>query len=466
MIDLIKGKKILVIGMARSGLAAVQLLAEMGAAKIIAADRKQAEEMLEETARLNRYPAVEVVTGGTSPELVTPELAMVIKSPGVPPDLEVIKRAESMQIPVYSEVELAYAFLKAPLIGVTGTNGKTTTTSLIAAMLKEACFDPVVAAGNIGNPLCGLVGSIGAQGFIVAELSSFQLENIDRLRPLVAVFLNFGEDHIDYHKDLEKYFAAKARIFENQLKSDYAVLNASDDRVASLAGQYKSRVLWFDTGPVEKGIGVSEGHVTLFNPGCAPRPICPVNEVSLPGEHNLENALAASAAAWAAGADPDAIAVVLRSFKAIEHRLEFVATIDGVDYINDSKGTNPGSTMKALQSFPGRRKILIAGGKERGSDFRELAVMIAGEVNSLIVYGETRDRLIRSVEQAGFENYHTSADLEEAVKKASQLSEPGDVVLLSPACASWDMFPSYEVRGDLFKKLVRDMRPGINDGGA
>jgi len=281
----------------------------------------------------------------------------------------------------------------------------------------------------------------------------------------VAVFINFAEDHMDYHKSIEKYFAAKARIIENQLESDYTVLNASDNRVASLAGRCKGRVLWFDTGPVDKGIGIDQGRITLFNPGCVPLPICPVEEVSLPGRHNLENALAASTAAWAAGADPEAIAAVLRSFKAIEHRLEYVATIDGVDYINDSKGTNPGSTMKALQSFPDRRQILIAGGKERGSDFSELAGMIAAEVDSLYLYGETRDILARAVERAGFNNYHFTVDLEEAVKKAHEIAEPGDIVLLSPACASWDMFPSYEARGDLFKKLVQNLKSGRRNRG-
>ncbi len=458
MIEMIKDKEILVIGMARSGVAAAQLLAEMGAAKITVADRKQADELKDETAGLKRYPAVEVVTGATDPRLVTPGLSMVIKSPGVPPDLDVFKRALEMGVPIYSEVELAYAFLKAPLIGVTGTNGKTTTTSLVTAMLKEARFDPVVSAGNIGNPLCGIVGDINAQGFVVAELSSFQLENINMLRPLVAVFLNFAEDHMDYHKSIDKYFAAKARIIENQQESDYAVLNASDARVASLADKCKSRVLWFAAGPVEKGVGVVEGRITLFNPGCKPLTICAVEEVSLPGQHNLENALAASTAAWAAGADPAAIAAVLRTFKAIEHRLEYVATINEVDYINDSKGTNPGSTMKALQSFPGRRKILIAGGKDRDSDFGELAGMIAGEVTSLVLYGETKDILARAVEEAGFHNWIMTANLQEAVKKAGEMAEPGDVVLLSPACASWDMFPSYEVRGDLFKELVKDLR--------
>ncbi len=460
MIENIKDREILVIGMARSGMAAAQLLAEMGAAKITVADRKPAGELQVETARLKRYPAVEVITGGTSPGLVASTMSMIIKSPGVPSDLDIFKQAASLGVPVYSEVELAYAFLKAPLVGVTGTNGKTTTTSLITAMLKEARFDPVVSAGNIGNPLCGVVGSVDAQGFIVAELSSFQLENIDRLRPLVAVFLNFAEDHMDYHKNIEQYFAAKARIIENQLDSDYAVLNASDHRVAALEDQCKSRVLWFDAAPVEKGIGIKEGWVTLFNTGCEPVRICPRKEISLPGEHNLENALAAATAAWAAGADPEAIAAVLRSFKAIEHRLEYVATINGVDYINDSKGTNPGSTMKALQSFSGRRKILIAGGKERGSDFSELAGMIAGEVESLILFGETKALLARAVEGAGFNNYTIVADLEEAVRSAHKEAEPEDIVLLSPACASWDMFPSYEVRGDLFKKLVKDLKAG------
>ncbi len=458
MIEMIKDKEILVIGMARSGVAAVQLLADMGAAKITVADRKQAEELKDEASGLKRYPAVEVVTGGTSPGLVTAGLSMIIKSPGVPPDLEVFKKAEELQVPVLSEVELAYAFLKAPMIGVTGTNGKTTTTSLVTAMLKEARFDPVFSAGNIGNPLSGVVSGINAQGFVVAELSSFQLENIDRLRPLVAVFLNFAEDHMDYHKSIEKYFAAKARIIENQLDSDYAVLNASDARVASLAERCKSRVLWFDAAPVEKGVGIVEGRITLFNPGCEPLTICAVEEVSLPGEHNLENALAASAAAWAAGAEPAAIAEVLRSFKAIEHRLEYVATIDGADYINDSKGTNPGSTIKALQSFPGRRKILIAGGKERGSDFSELAEIITREVESLVLYGETKDILARAAEEAGFNNLHYTTDLEEAVIKAYEMAEPGDIVLLSPACASWDMFTSYEIRGELFKKLVKDLK--------
>ncbi len=464
MIEMIKDREILVIGMARSGVAAARLLVESGASKVTIADQKSAEELRNEAESLKRYPVVEIVTGGTSPDLVTSGLAMIIKSPGVPPGLAIFKQAAAMNVPVFSEVELAYHFIKAPMIGVTGTNGKTTTTALIAAMLKEARFDPVVSAGNIGNPLCGVVGSIEAQGMIALELSSFQLDNIAKFRPLVAVFLNFAEDHIDYHGSIDKYFAAKARIIENQLTSDFAVLNAAEKKVAGLADNCKSRVLWFARGPVEVGIGLLKNWVTLFNPGLEPQKICPAEEVSLPGEHNLENALAASTAAWAAGADLEAIGAVLRTFKAIEHRLEHVATINEVDYINDSKGTNPGSTIKALQSFPGRKIILIAGGKDKGSDFSALARIIKREVKSLILYGETKINLAAAVEKAGFSAYNLVNNLEEAVGFAGEQAHPEDIVLLSPACASWDMFPDYEARGNLFKGLVKRQNTGKKAG--
>ena len=458
MIELIKDRKVLVIGMARSGVAAARLLAESGASKVTVADQKTAEELRNETGRLMRYPTVEIITGGTSPGLVRSDLAMIIKSPGVPPGLAIFKEAAAKNVPVYSEIELAYHFIKAPMIGITGTNGKTTTTALITAMLKEARFDPVVSAGNIGNPLCSIVGTIEAQGLIVLELSSFQLDNIAKFRPLVAVFLNFAEDHIDYHGSLDQYYAAKARIIENQLKSDYAVLNAADDQVARLAGKCKSQVLWFDREPVDVGIGILRNWITLFNPGMEPQKICPVEDVSLPGDHNLENVLAASTAAWAAGADLEAIGTVLRSFKAIEHRLEHVATINDVDFINDSKGTNPGSTMKALQSFPGRRIVLIAGGKDKGSDFSDLARIINCEVKSLILYGETKKNLVAAVEKVNYHSYSLVNNLEEAVALAFKQALPEDIVLLSPACASWDMFPDYEARGNLFKDLVKKQK--------
>jgi UDP-N-acetylmuramoylalanine--D-glutamate ligase len=457
LIDLIRGKEVLVVGMARSGVAAVEVLAGGGASKITVTDSKQAAELQEALVRLSRYPQVLTVTGENPPELVTKELSLIIKSPGIPPNLEIFKRAEKLKVPVRSEIELAYHFLRPPVVGITGTNGKTTTTALVTEILKKARFDPVVAAGNIGNPLSGLVGRISAQGLIVAELSSFQLEDIECFRPLVAVWLNFAEDHLDYHGSLDRYFQAKARIFENQVASDYAILNSDDPSVAALADQCKATVLWFSRKPVSVGCGVEDGLIKIYNGKAKPVDICPLSELALPGDHNLENALAAATAAWAAGADPESIGSVLQTFKAIEHRLELVRTVNGIDYINDSKGTNPGATIKALSSFPGKKLILIAGGKEKGADFSGLAEIVSREVRFLVLLGETREKIAEAVGKAGFENYRFASTLDEAVNLAAGEAEQGEVVMLSPACASWDMFQDYEERGKKFKELVNQL---------
>lgn len=464
MIDEIRGKKVLVVGLARSGVAAAQLLAELGASKVVITDRKPGEALRQELAQLAKYPAVEAVTGENPPGLVTAQVSLVIKSPGVPPSLEIFRRAASLQIPVLSEIELAYAFIKAPIIGITGTNGKTTTTALTAAILEEARFSQVLTAGNIGVPLCSAVGKIGPAGIIAAELSSFQLENIRSFRAAVAVFLNFAEDHMDYHGSIENYFRAKARILENQTAGDYTVLNAGDPAVASLKDAAAGTVLWFDRGKVTRGAGLDSGHVSLFTPGGQVEHICRRDEVALPGEHNLENALAASAAAWAAGADPPAIGRTLRCFRGIEHRLEFVGRIGEVDFVNDSKGTNPGASIKALRSFPGKNKILIAGGKDKGGDFTELAAVIKQEVKYLILLGETKNQLAGAVKQAGFREYRKVESFEAAVEEACALARPGDLVLLSPACASWDMFTDYEARGNLFKELVGRFKSSKKQG--
>lgn len=454
MIDLIRGKTILVVGMARSGLAASRLLAELGAAKVVMTDRKPLEQLSGQVESLKKYCCIEAVTGGTPPELVTAGVTLVIKSPGVPPDLEIFRRAAAMKIPVLSEIELAYAFIRAPLIGITGSNGKTTTTALTAAILEESRFAEVLAAGNIGLPLVNAVGRIGQGGIIVAELSSFQLEDIHHFRPAVAVILNFVEDHLDYHGSIDNYFRAKARILENQTGSDFAVLNAGDQAVASLSHRVRGRLLWFDRGRVSEGAGLENGNISLFGLHGGTEEICPASEIKIP----LENALAAAAAAWAAGADPPSIGKALRAFRGLEHRLELCASINGVDFINDSKGTNPGATMAALRTFPGRRKILIAGGKEKGSNFTELAEVIAEEVDCLVLLGETREKLAAAARAAGFHRYCLVDSLEEAVIAAWARARPGDLVLLSPACASWDMFTDYEARGNLFKQKVALLR--------
>jgi len=468
LIDRIRGKEVLVVGMGRSGIAAAELLSGCGVSKITVVDHKKPDELQEALARLRRYPLIVTVTGENPPELVTLALALIVKSPGVPPTLEILKKAEQLGVPVISEIELAYHFIRTPLVGITGTNGKTTTTALVTEMLKAARFDPVVAAGNIGEPLSALAGKFSAQGMIVAELSSFQLENILNFRPFVALYLNFTEDHLDYHGSLERYFQAKARIFENQYAEDYAILNADDQAIAGLAGKCRATVIWFGRRPLPIGCGIDQEWITLYNNPQEPIRICPVREVVLPGEHNLENALAGATAAWAAGADPEAIGSVLRSFKAIEHRLELVKSVNGVDYINDSKGTNPDATIKAISSFPGRNIILIAGGKEKGADFTGLAEVLKRKVCLLILFGETKEKMAAAAGQAGFKNFRFVPGLQEAVRLAAAEAKNGDVVMLSPACASWDMFTDYEERGRKFKGMVdqlvtKDLASGVQN---
>lgn len=454
MIDLINGRQVLVIGMGRSGLAAVDLLVRHGASEIIVNDLKKAEQLEKECAWLERFPMVRVVTGDNPANLITPALSLVIKSPGIPPSLKLLQIARENKVKIISEVELAYNFARAPMIGVTGSNGKTTTTALIAAMLKRAGFEPVVSAGNIGNPLSSVVDKVDAQGVIVVELSSFQLEDIVNFRPVVAVFLNIVEDHLDYHGSMENYINAKKRIFSNQQKKDVAVINAGDPVVSSLKSFIRGNVLYFQDTVVKCGVGLDQGLITVFNPGSLPQPLCKPEEVALPGQHNLENAMAAAAAAWAFGADREAIRATLLNFKSIEHRLEFVAMIKGVEYINDSKGTNPGSTIKALRSYPGRNKIIIAGGKDKKSDFYDLALVIKEETRLVLLIGETKNILAGALKKIGFNNYKLLSTLGEAVAVAKKEAKAGEMVILSPACASWDMFTDYEERGNLFKKLV------------
>ncbi len=458
MIDLIRDRTNIVVGLGRSGAAAAALLARLGARRIVVNDRRPAAALQRELARLKKYGAVEAVTGENPPELIDSGVSLVIKSPGVPPDLELFTRAAALQIPVLSEIELAYAFMKAPLIGITGSNGKTTTTALVAEMLSEARFGRTLAAGNIGLPLCEAVSRSGSAGAVAAELSSFQLADIRNFRPLVALFLNFTEDHLDYHGSMAEYYRAKARLFENQGAGDFAVLNAADPAVARLCDEVRAEVLWFARERVGRGAGIERGRITLFNRGEAVAHLCSIDEVALPGEHNLENALAAAAAAWAAGAAPEAMGRVLRRFKAIAHRLEPVAEIGGVKFINDSKGTNPGSVIMALRSFPGKNKILLAGGRDKGSDFSALMEVIKREVGTLVLFGESRGKLARAAAGAGLGPYLEAATLEEAVAAAWSCARPGDVVLLSPACTSWDAFTDYEARGDRFKELVHELR--------
>jgi len=448
-----KGKKILVVGIARSGVAAIKVLARRGAI-ITATDRKNREQLGDILKDLQELK-IEVFAG-SYPLVNSQSFDMLIASPGVPLDIEPLAAAREEGIPVISELELAY-LLKSEelkLYAISGTNGKTTTVSLLQAILAND-GQMALSGGNIGIPLSTLVDSMSA-GVIVVEASSFQLETTYSFRPHISALLNITPDHLDRHKTMEGYINAKAKIFANQTGDDYAVLNKEDEEIRKLAKKCPARVVYFSTEHVlEEGAFVKDNYICMVLDGRI-QVICPVNEVLLRGKHNLENILCSVAVAVIAGVKTESIAKTLKTFSGVRHRLEEAGIVDGVLYINDSKATNPESAIKALESFK-EPIILIAGGRSKGSSYAFFAQLIKEKVKELVLLGEAREEIKKAVMDQGFMNIHEVDDFSAAVFKARQLASKGDVVLLSPACASWDMFESYEQRGDLFCQLVRNM---------
>lgn len=452
----LRGKKVLVIGLARSGQAAVRFLWEQGA-QVTGADQKKESELGPEFQKLLEIPAT-FVTGGY-PRVRPEDWDLIVVSPGVPQSIPPIREAERYGIPIWSELELASRLIREPIIAVTGTNGKTTTTALLGYIFEKAGI-PAAVAGNIGIPLIREVDRVLHGGrkvnYWIVEVSSFQLECIDRFRPHIAVFLNLTPDHIDRHGDLESYGKIKSRIFANQGADDWAVVNLDDSWLALNMPAVASRVCGFSRQRLpEEGIGVQDGVICYHLKGKREK-LCAVATVRMPGPHNLENSLAAAAAALLAGVDKEIIAGALATFPGVPHRLEEVRVLRGVKYINDSKGTNPESVSRALDSFT-NPVILIAGGRHKGSDFRELARKVKEKAKALVLIGEAAGIIRQAVSSTGFQNIYDAASLAEGVQIASRLAEPGDVVLLSPACASWDMFRDYEERGECFKKLVNQL---------
>lgn len=453
----LKGKKVVVVGLARSGVAAAKLLASWGAL-VLVNDKKSAAELAPVLAELESVAAVTAVTDAHPPWLVDQETVLVVKSPGVPGGLPVFSRAEEQGIPVISEVELASWAIDAPVIGITGTNGKTTTTVLTGEMLKMSGRRTHVA-GNIGLPLSAAVAGIKPGDIVVAELSSFQLENIVHFRPAVSVILNITPDHMDRHGSMAAYKAAKARIFLNQRRNDAVILNADDPETFDLHDHPRASVYLFSRRKeVARGAFLEGGQIMLRHGG-EKTVVCAVREVALPGGHNLENALAASLAAWLAGVAPRDIARTLQSFRGVPHRLEEVATIGGITFINDSKGTNPDACVKALESYP-QPKVLIAGGYDKGGSFDNLALEIKKHAGYVVLLGQVKNRLAGALQAVGYNAFGLADTLDDAVGKAYRAARPGDIVLLSPACASWDMFASFEERGELFRQAVRKLEGG------
>lgn len=439
-------KKVLVIGAARSGLAGAAFLAEHGD-QVVLTDMKQIEEVDNLRAR-----GVSFVFG-QQPDVAAIQPDEIIISPGVPLTIPPVRYASANQIPVIGELELAYRHCQAPFIAITGTNGKTTTTTLTGELLKRTGRQ-IFVGGNIGVPLISYVEQLSPEDRVVAEVSSFQLETTETFRPHLALMLNLTPDHLDRHGDMAGYLAAKAKIFANQKESDYLVLNYDDETLRCLEAQSKGKVIFFSQRhKLEEGVYLQEEQVMLTLAGKT-EVICRADEIAIKGRHNLENAMGAIALAYLSGVAPSDIREVLMTFPGVEHRLEPVRTRNGVLYINDSKGTNPDSTIKALETYE-NPIVIILGGKNKGVSFAELAALVKQRVKKAVVLGQAKPELVEALEAADFHDYVTCDTFANAVHTAAELAEPGDVVLLSPACTSWDMFSSYEERGKVFKELVQ-----------
>jgi UDP-N-acetylmuramoylalanine--D-glutamate ligase len=448
----VSGQKILVVGLGRSGAAAALFLAARGA-RVTANDAKPESE-LSAAAEL-RARGIKIVAGSHPVELFV-QADLIVASPGVPLALEPFARARDAGVRVISEVELAARFLGGRLIGITGSNGKTTTTTLIGELLRNAGFRTQVG-GNIGTPLISLVDSSQEAEFTVIELSSFQLEAVEQLRLFAAVLLNITPDHLDRYASMDEYAAAKARIFLNQTPDDLAVLNADDERVVKTGLLTRAHVVYFSRQrELEEGIFLRGPDVVSRRRGCE-RVLIRREEVGLRGAHNLENVMAALAVGLACGAAPDSMRATIRDFKGVEHRLEFVAEISGVKFYNDSKATNVDAAIKSLEAFPGRL-IVILGGKDKGSDYAPMAPLVRERCEHVILIGAAANKLAAALD--GTRPLHAAATMPEAVELGFRLSRPGDTVLLAPACASFDMFDNYEHRGRVFKEAVKQLAAG------
>ncbi len=450
----LKNKKVLLVGLAKTGVSTIKHLNRLGAKVVVndIKDKDKLKDILDELSDLNN---VEYILG-YHPENVD-DVDITVVSPGVPLDLPFILKLKSKNIEIIGEVELAYRLSQNPIfIGITGTNGKTTTTSLVGEIFKKANRDTYIV-GNIGNPVIDTVGIANENSVLVTELSSFQLESIDKFKPHVSAILNFTEDHLNRHHTMKAYIEAKARIFENQDSKDFCILNYDDEDVRSLSDSVKAKKIFFSRKKsLEYGIYLDEKKNIIIN---IDEKITLLNkdELSLPGDHNLENCMAAAAIAYVSNIDIDVIRKVLKTFAGVEHRQEFVRNLNGIMFVNDSKATNPDSSIKAVQSY-NRPIVLIAGGMDKQSSFDEFLDIAKENVYALVLLGETAQKIKECAQNKGFDNITIVKDMKEAVNASYQIAKDGDVVLLSPACASWDMYKSFEVRGIDFKDNVNNLR--------
>ncbi len=443
----LKNKRVLVVGLGRSGVAAATFLQEQGARVIVSDTKTEAQLQNEISVLLDRGISIET---GRHGERTFRDQDLIVVSPGVPSDQPQLQQARSLGIPVIGEVELACRFLKGKIIAITGSNGKTTTTTLAGEILAKSGKKTLVG-GNIGTPVISLAGQSSADGFDVLEISSFQLETIQQFKPYISAILNITPDHLDRHRTFQAYVDAKARIFENQQPSDFGLLNADDPTCVGLKSKVKGALYWFSRKQrVENGASVV-GDQIIFRANDQETSVLSLNHIQLKGAHNLENVLAAVCIGMIAGCGPQQVRKAVGEFHGVEHRLELAATIQSIAFYNDSKATNVDATIKALESFPGNIHLIL-GGKDKGSDYTVLNPLLRERTKRAYLIGAAAAKIGAQIQ--GTTPIVYSGTLERAIRQAFDSAVSGDVVLLAPACASFDQFENYEHRGRAFKELV------------
>jgi len=450
----LENKKILVVGLAVSGVPTVETLFKLGA--IIDINDLKTKDQLKETIDQIHSMVNELILGKHPDNMKQYDL--LVLSPGVPTNLPFIKKAREFGIEVVGELELAYRLSSGDYIAITGTNGKTTTTALVGEIFKLS-GKPTEVVGNIGIPAISKALESSSDTQFVTEISSFQLESVSEFRPKVAAILNITPDHLNRHKTMENYIDAKLTVSSNQTEDDYLILNYDNEMTRKLGENKKAKVIFFSRKIEKPGFICVSDKWIVINSGEYQVRICPVEEIFIHGSHNLENALAATGLAYYSGIAPEIIRKGLQEFKGVEHRFELVDEFMGIRFYNDSKGTNPDASIKAIESITGPT-ILIAGGMDKGSEFESFVEAFEDKVKSLVLIGETADKIKNTAFKLGFKNVTITDVMENAVKIAYDQAQEGYNILLSPACASWDMYPSYEIRGQHFKTCVNSLGRG------
>lgn len=451
----IQGKRVLVVGSGKSGIGASRLLGSLGAYPVLFdGNDKQNEEEIRQ--RAGQIPGLTILLGSV-PEEIKKEITLVVISPGVPVDAPMLEEYRALRIPIWGEIELAYACAKGRVVAITGTNGKTTTTTLVGQIM-EAYYRSVYVVGNIGNPYTEIALETKEETVTVAEISSFQLETIHTFKPAVSAILNITPDHLNRHHTMECYVRTKEAITRLQTKEDTCVLNYEDPYTRDFGDRCPAKVVFFSSKrKLETGVYLEGEEICMAEElpgkGIETQRLMNIHDMNLVGMCNVENVMAAIAICHAMQVPMDIILKTIRVFKAVEHRIEFVATKNGVDYYNDSKGTNPDAAIQGIRAMD-RPTVLIGGGYDKQSEYDEWIEAFDGKVKALVLIGQTREKIAACAKAHGVPNILLADTFEEAFALCVKWAEPGDAVLLSPACASWGMFPNYEVRGKMFKELV------------